>query len=50
VVMGNVIECPKHNGRFDLRDGSVQRSPVRVPLRMYDVKVEDGKVWVDLGA
>ena len=49
VVMGNLIECPKHNGRFDLRDGSVQRSPVRVPLRMYDVKIEDGKVLVDLG-
>lgn len=48
VVMGSLIECPKHNGRFDLRDGSVQRSPVRVPLRMYEVKVEDGKVLVDL--
>lgn len=48
VVMGNLIECPKHNGRFDLRDGSVQRSPVRVPLRMYAVKIEEGRVWVDL--
>jgi len=46
VVMGHQIECPKHNGRFDLRDGSPQRVPVRVPLRMYDVKVEDGKVWM----
>ncbi len=46
VVMGHQIECPKHNGRFDLKDGSPQRVPVRVPLRMYDVKVEDGKVWV----
>jgi Na+-transporting NADH:ubiquinone oxidoreductase subunit F len=47
VVMDNLIECPKHNGRFDLRDGSVQRSPVRVPLKMYEVKIEAGKVLVD---
>lgn len=50
VVMGNLIECPKHNGRFDLTDGSPQRAPVRVPLQMYQVKVENGSVWVDFGA
>lgn len=49
VVMGHVIECPKHNGRFDLRDGSPQRPPVRVPLKMYEVKVENGNVLVRVG-
>ncbi|MDA0709195.1 MAG: fatty acid desaturase [bacterium] len=49
VVLGNAIECPKHNGRFDLRDGSPVRSPARAPIKMYAVKVAGGKVWIDLG-
>ena len=26
-VKGKLIECPKHNGRFDITDGSPQRLP-----------------------
>ena len=26
-LQGTCIECPKHNGRFDIRDGSVRRPP-----------------------
>jgi 3-phenylpropionate/trans-cinnamate dioxygenase ferredoxin component len=47
-VTGNVIECPKHQGRFDLRDGAPKGSPVSVPLCMHGVKVEDGTVYVEL--
>ena len=45
---GYLIECPKHNGRFDLRDGSPQRRPVRQPLRMYQVRVDQDRIWVKL--
>lgn len=45
---GYLIECPKHNGRFDIRDGTAQRRPVREPLTTYDVRLEDGKVLVKL--
>ena len=31
--MGGIIECPKHNGRFDLADGSPARAPVCRGLR-----------------
>ena len=31
-LQGTCIECPKHNGRFDIRDGSVRRPPPRRPL------------------
>ena len=48
-VMGNIIECPKHQGRFDVRDGATKGPPVSVPVRTYPVKVEDGTVHVDLG-
>lgn len=38
------IECPKHNGRFDLKTGKPTRSPVCIALRVHPVEVEDG--WV----
>jgi 3-phenylpropionate/trans-cinnamate dioxygenase ferredoxin subunit len=43
LVMGHVIECPKHNGRFDIRTGKALGAPVCVNLATYPVKVE-GKV------
>ena len=48
MLSGYLIECPKHNGRFDIRDGSVQRRPVRAPLKMYEVRVERDRVLVKL--
>ncbi len=48
MLMGHLIECPKHNGRFDIRDGAPKRAPVCVALRTYPVKVEAGRLFVDL--
>jgi MocE subfamily Rieske [2Fe-2S] domain protein len=48
LVKGNLIECPKHNGRFDIRDGSPQRPPVCVGLRTYPVKQKDGHLFIDV--
>jgi nitrite reductase/ring-hydroxylating ferredoxin subunit len=44
------IECPKHNGRFDVRSGEPVRRPVKLPLATYDVAVVDGRVVSDLVA
>lgn len=49
LVMDNIIECPKHNGRFDYRTGEGKGAPVCVNLRTYAVKLEGGKVHIDLG-
>lgn len=49
-VRGTQIECPKHNGRFDIRDGSPQRAPVCVALKTYVVKVEHDKLLLDLNS
>ena len=48
LVMGTLIECPKHNGRFDIRDGSPQRPPVCIALKTYDVRESNGKLLFDL--
>lgn len=49
LVMDNVIECPKHNGRFDYKSGQALGAPVCVNLKTYPVKVEGGKVLIDIG-
>jgi len=49
LVMDNIIECPKHNGRFDYRTGEAKGAPVCVNLKTYAVKLEGGKVMIDIG-
>jgi 3-phenylpropionate/trans-cinnamate dioxygenase ferredoxin subunit len=48
LVMDHIIECPKHNGRFDYRSGEAKGAPVCVDLRTYPVKVEGGTVFIGL--
>jgi MocE subfamily Rieske [2Fe-2S] domain protein len=47
LVHGNVIECPKHNGRFDLRDGTVRRAPACAAIASYPTRVVEGRLQVD---
>jgi 3-phenylpropionate/trans-cinnamate dioxygenase ferredoxin subunit len=60
VLEGTVVTCPRHHSQFDLADGSCLRwtdwtgAVLTVaelakhprPLRAYNSKVEDGKVFV----
>jgi 3-phenylpropionate/trans-cinnamate dioxygenase ferredoxin subunit len=48
LVMGNLIECPKHNGRFDIPTGVAKRVPACVDLQTYPVKIEAGKVFIQI--
>ena len=48
-VRGNQIECPKHNGRFDVRDGSCQRAPVCQALKTYQVRVDHDRLQIKPG-
>lgn len=48
LVKGKLIECPKHNGRFDITDGSPQRPPVCVALKTYKACEREGKIFLDL--
>jgi Na+-transporting NADH:ubiquinone oxidoreductase subunit F len=49
-LQGTCIECTKHNGRFEIRDGSVRRPPPRQPLRTYPARERDGKVLLNVAA
>jgi 3-phenylpropionate/trans-cinnamate dioxygenase ferredoxin subunit len=48
LVMDDIIECPKHNGRFSYKTGEARGAPVCVNLKTYPVKVEHGKVMIQL--
>lgn len=48
LIMDHIIECPKHNGRFDYRTGAAKGAPVCVNLKTYPVKVESGKVLIEI--
>jgi naphthalene 1,2-dioxygenase system ferredoxin subunit len=45
---GHEIECPLHQGKFDVRDGRPTCSPVTEALRSYPVKIEGGRVFLQI--
>ncbi len=45
-VQGCELKCPWHGGVFDIETGEPLDGPVRVPIKTYRVKVEDGRVLV----
>jgi len=47
-IEGDTVECPFHLARFSLRTGAVLSPPALLPLRSFPVKVEDGKIYLDL--
>lgn len=48
LVMDHIIECPKHDGRFDYTTGQAKGFPVCINLITYPVKVEGSKVFIDI--
>jgi len=48
VVIDCVVECPYHQGRFDIRTGKALGAPVIVPLRTFPMKVTGGKLFVQV--
>jgi MocE subfamily Rieske [2Fe-2S] domain protein len=48
VVIDCIIECPFHQGRFDVRTGEPMGAPVIVPLKTYPVKIVDGEIYVQV--
>ncbi len=43
---GHEIECPLHQGKFDVRDGRPLCDPVADALRSYPVKVQGQRVYL----
>ena len=48
IVIGTVIECPLHQGRFDVVTGKALSAPVCVDLKTYPVELRGGEVWIEI--
>jgi len=48
LVKDNIIECPKHNGRFHLVDGSPARAPVCRGLATYPLEERNGRLHLNI--
>ena len=46
---GHEIECPLHQGKFDVRTGQPTCAPVTEAIRSYPVKIEGGRVFLAIG-
>jgi naphthalene 1,2-dioxygenase system ferredoxin subunit len=45
---GHEIECPLHQGKFDVRDGKPLCEPVTDALHSYPVKIEGSRVFLQI--
>lgn len=48
LVIGDVIECPLHQGRFHIPSGKALSPPACLNMRTYPVKVEGDRIYIDL--
>jgi len=46
LVDGNCIRCPWHASTFKLEDGAVVRGPATMDQPSWEVKIEDGRIFV----
>jgi biphenyl 2,3-dioxygenase ferredoxin subunit len=47
-IEGDTVECGFHFAKFSLRTGAVLCPPAMLPLKTFAVKVEEGKVYIDV--
>jgi nitrite reductase/ring-hydroxylating ferredoxin subunit len=43
---GEIVTCPWHFSRFNVRTGDIVDSPAEEPVQVYAVRVEDGEIYV----
>jgi len=48
LVIDGIIECPWHQGRFCVRTGRAKGAPATIDLKTYPVRVENGRILIDI--
>jgi nitrite reductase/ring-hydroxylating ferredoxin subunit len=43
---GEIVTCPWHFSRFNVRTGEIVESPAEEVVAVYEIKIEDGAVFV----
>jgi len=47
-LVDNVIECPRHGARFDVRSGAALRMPAASPIETFRARIVDEWIEVEL--
>jgi 3-phenylpropionate/trans-cinnamate dioxygenase ferredoxin subunit len=50
VLKGELVKCPLHGSRFNVCTGKALEEPAEANLRAYPVRLEGGRILVDLRA
>lgn len=45
-IEGGEIVCPRHGARFCLRTGEALTPPAYEPVRVFETKIEAGRLWI----
>ncbi len=45
---GHEIECPLHQGKFDIRNGKAMCAPLTEDVKTYPTKIEGDRVFVGM--
>jgi naphthalene 1,2-dioxygenase system ferredoxin subunit len=45
---GHEIECPLHQGKFDIRNGKAMCAPLTEDIRTYPVKIDGDRVFIEI--
>ena len=48
LLSGEVVECPCHGSRFDVKNGRLLKGPAKKPEPVFQVKVEGDEILVDV--
>ena len=48
LVMDNEIECPMHQGIFNIKTGEVVQDPPCEKLSTYEIKIEEEKIYISI--
>jgi 3-phenylpropionate/trans-cinnamate dioxygenase ferredoxin subunit len=47
-LVGDLIECPRHGARFNVKSGEPVTLPAVVPVKTFPVKVTGKEVYVEI--
>ena len=48
LVMDDEIECPMHQGIFNIKSGKALSPPACEDLKTYPIKIEDEKIYIQI--
>ena len=47
-LFGEIVECPLHGARFNIRTGKALSLPAVYPVRRYDVKIDGDQIQIEV--